>query len=189
MVTAASLFHNLQVGETRHGLSDGTWSLVDALVYGAKAQQKAERSQLVLSTWTAAGADSRQLIALIKSDWLKTIRLMVDCSFQTRQPKVCELVRQIYGDDSIRVWNCHAKFAVFTGGAMDMLLLTSANLNKNKRIENFTVIADSGAASQYLKMVDDLFVMQTSGQGFVDARTGRQHTRKLQGRPTVPPWV
>ena len=91
---------------------------------------------------------------------------MVDRSFQTRQPGYCALARSLFGDDAIRVWSSHAKFAVFSGSGFDVLYLTSANMNQNKRLENHTVVAGVVLPEQYLDMVEELFDIQASGAAF-----------------------
>ena len=119
-------FEGLVEGATVHAISDGTWSLTDGLceILGIVG-----RCDLAVSTWTAAQADLKRAERLLRSREVKSLRLMVDRSFQTRQPGYCALARELFGDDAIRVWSSHAKFAVFSGGRFDVLYLTSANMN------------------------------------------------------------
>ena len=119
-------FEGLVDGSTVHAISDGTWSLTDGLCEILRIVGKRD---LAVSTWTAAQADLKRAERLLRSREVKSLRLMVDRSFQTRQPGYCALARSLFGDDAIRVWSSHAKFAIFSGGSFDVLYLTSANMN------------------------------------------------------------
>ena len=99
-------------------------------------------------------------------------------TFQTRQPGYCALARKLFGDDAIRVWSSHAKLAIFSGGRFDVLYLTSANMNQNKRLENHTVVAGGVLPEQYLDMVEELFDIQASGAAFVPLSSGQKTARR-----------
>lgn len=64
-------------------------------------------------------------------------------------------------------------------GAVPALILTSANLNKNKRLENFSILCDRKLVDQYLDLVDHLFQLQFAGDGFLSSKEGRRDTRAL----------
>ena len=159
-----------------HGISDGSWSLVDAI---REMCHICGPSDVVLSTWTAANANLLDAERMIKSRIIRNFRLCVDRSFQSRQPKYCAAARSIFGDECIRIWSSHAKFCIVMGDNLRILYLTSANLNRNKRLESFTAIANDELVDQYLTMVDQLFVMQKPGEGFEFPAVGRQHTERI----------
>ena len=104
---------------------------------------------------------------MLRAKEVRSFRLLVDRSFQTRTPDYCRLARELFGDGAIRVWSSHAKFCIFSGGKFDVLYLTSANLNANKRLENHTVVAGGEVPAQYLGMVAELFDLQVPGGAFV----------------------
>lgn len=172
------LVKGLKTGEVRHGLSNGSWSLV-TLLY-VLAQECGPKSSLDLAVWTASGADASLLIKLFKLKKLKEIRMCVDRSFKTRQPQACDVLIDCFGIEALRVWSCHAKFAVFYGGVLDVLVMFSANLNKNRRIENFTVWADRRMCKEYIDMIDQLWSTQNPNEGFTDSKSGRRATAKIQ---------
>ena len=130
-------FSGLVEGVTIHAISDGTWSLTDGL---CEILCIVGECDLAVSTWTAAQADLKRAERLLASREIRLLRLMVDRSFQTRQPGYCALARSLFGDDAIRIWSSHAKFAVFSSGKFDGLYLTSANMNQNKRLENHILL-------------------------------------------------
>ena len=103
-----SAFDGLAVGAHIHGLSDGTWSLSDGIseLLGIVGQ-----SDLVIATWTASNADLTKAAGFLRDGRIQTMRLMVDRSFEGRQPRYCETMRALFGDKAIRVWSSHANSA------------------------------------------------------------------------------
>ena len=133
------------------------------------------QSDLVIATWTASNADLTKAAGFLRDGRIQTMRLMVDRSFEGRQPRYCETMRALFGDKAIRVWSSHAKFCIFSGGKFDVLYLTSVNLNANKRLENHTVVAAGEVPAQYLGMVNELFNLQVPGGAF---GTGQKTARR-----------
>lgn len=121
----------------------------------------------VIATWTAAVADMEKV-----EEWLGRSRLLnclwiVDRSFPNRQPRICDLFREKFGDDSIRVFSTHAKFSmIFNDDGWRIVSLTSANLNKNMRVEFFHAADDPVLFEQFDSMVGEVFRAQAPGQGF-----------------------
>jgi len=173
---ARSAMSLLKPGAAFHGLSDGTWSFIDAL---SEILAVAGPSDVLVSTWTAAKADTLRAERLLRSENCRSWRMLVDRSFRTRQPAYCALVRETFGDGAIRVWNCHAKFCMVTGGGVDVLYLTSANLNQNRRIENFSVYAVPEMVAAYRRLVDGMFAAQGPGEGFGDPASCRPVTERV----------
>ena len=159
-----------------HGLTDGTWSMIDAI---RELLRHTGPADLVVSTWTAAGSNIIDAERMLRSQAIRSLRLVVDRSFLTRQPKYCETARRLFGDDAIRVWSSHAKFCLILGNDVKILYLTSANLNKNPRIESFSIFQSDTLCADYLTLVDDLYRMQAPGEGFSEPRSGRWHTEAL----------
>ena len=174
--------NSLAEGQSVHGLTYGNWSLIDAI---DAVIEKVGPSRLVIATWTAARADISHCDRLLNDQRVQDIRFLVDRSFQSRQARYCTLLRDKFGDEAIRVVNSHAKFVIFQGGAFDVLLLTSANLNKNKRIENFSFIGDTAIVENYAALTDAAFCEQAPSLGFDQPKAGRQTTAKLAATTPV----
>ena len=183
-VIPAQLTEGLAPGTVRHGLSDGRWSLMDLLA--RMTPIVGPQSTLVLAIWTASGADASQLHRLLDNGRLANIRMMVDRSFASRQPKACETLVAKWGYESLRIWSSHAKFAVFSGGDLECLLMFSANLNRNRRIENFTIWCDAEMVRQYRAMVEELWARQPAESAFRDPPRGRHDTRDILGDVSKP---
>ena len=173
--SAACALSQIADGRIVAGITDGSWSLISAIQFLA---QKIKPIDIIIATWTANKADVSEARRLADLEGV-AIRFIVDRSFLTRQPEYCMFCREQFGDESIRVWSCHAKFVLFLGGLYDVLLLTSANLNKNRRIENFTAIAGGPIVGQYQALVERVFVEQNPGVGFKDSKEGRRTSDSL----------
>ena len=69
-------------------------------------------ADLMVSTWTAAGADIDYALRLTSDGRVRSIVWIVDSSFPIRQPGYCAAMRERFGDESIRVTENHAKFVL-----------------------------------------------------------------------------
>jgi len=175
--TPRAAFRNLEANTGILGITNGSWDKIDAL---AELLLISGPSKVAISTWTAAGAHIQQAQRMIHSRLITDLRLMVDRSFLSRQPEYCATARLVFGDESIRVWNSHAKFIVLEPrDGPNIVYLTSANLNQNKRIENFQLFCSDRIANEYLALVDRIFDLQSSGEGFRSTTSGRRHTNLL----------
>lgn len=169
-------FAQVQAGWTIHGLSDGKWSLADALI---RLQRAVGKCHLTCATWTAAGADLTQVSAMLaRGDW-DSVRFLLDYSFVTRKQESAQELRQLFGVDCIRLWRGHCKFSILHGGAFDILYLTSANLNKNPRVENFTVYCGGELPGEYLSLVNDIYAAQTGEEVMRNPAKSLQSTLSL----------
>ena len=162
---------DLSEGDSLHGLSDGKWAMIDAIdvMLG-----KLGPSRLDIATWTAAGGSIERAKRLVTDGRVLDCRFIVDRSFAARKPVYCALLRERFGDDSIRVLSAHCKFVVFRGGKHDAVYLTSANLGQNPRIENWSIFWGGEMPSAYGAMVDDVFGVQPPSVGFQRGSVARE---------------
>ena len=77
------------IGQIEHGceifgLNKGQFSLIDIIEHCLNATGPAD---VLISTWTAAGADLGFANALMTSGAIRDLRFVVDFSFPTRQPE------------------------------------------------------------------------------------------------------
>lgn len=135
-------------------LTFGQFSLIDAIV---SIIDQVGPCDVVLSSWTAADAHLGKTAEMVESSEIKKFRMIVDRSFETRQPKYCEHMRRVFGVDCIRQVRSHAKFAVLTNDAFKIVIRTSMNLNENPRLENIEIAENPEFAEFMLKIVDDIF--------------------------------
>ena len=171
-----ALFHGARSGESLHGLTNGSWSSLDATFALLDLTGPAH---LTVATWTAGTADLSQVAQAMAEREFLSVRMLLDRSFPTRQPKYCAQMRSLFGEHAIRLWDCHAKFTILQGEMMDVLYLTSANLNRNRRLENFSVFFDGPLPREYLGLCRELWEAQGDGSAFDIPSRARRDTRGL----------
>lgn len=118
------------------GFTKGQFSLMELLVALLGITGPAD---VAISVWTAADADLRDAYSFIESGKINRLRLLIDRSFETRQPDYCGTVRELFGDDSVRVASTHAKMATICNEKWNLAIRTSMNLNRNRRWEQFEI--------------------------------------------------
>lgn len=121
------------------GFTRGQFSLIELIEAVLSHTGPAE---LVLSTWTAANADLRDLFKFLASGKVTRARFLLDLTFQRRQPAVAQAIRDQFGFDSIRIAKNHAKFFLIKNESWRVTCKTSMNLNFNPRFEDFDLSND-----------------------------------------------
>jgi len=154
------------IGDLRPGmevfiLTFGQFSLIDAV---AALLRKTGPAEVVLSTWTAGNTDLTTAAKLLEDAKVTSFRMLVDRSFLTRQPGYCRRMLELFGEDCIRTWRAHAKFAVIRNETWNLAVRTSMNLNTNPRIENLEVSDDPGLAGFLADICDEHFKEQAPGE-------------------------
>ena len=150
-------------GREVFGFNQGTFSLIDlidaVLDYTGPAK-------CTIATWPAAKSDMESVAHWAEANRLTGARWMVDRSFLNRQPGLCGQLRSVFGDNCIRVARCHAKFVTLSNDEWTITLLTSMNLNKNARIENYFLSDCPILHAEYSALIDRVFDCQDDGAGF-----------------------
>jgi hypothetical protein len=144
-----------------YSLVSGQFSLIDVIGHVLGCTGPAD---LVLSTWTAAGADLEIAYGLMTDGRIRRVRFIVDFSFPSRQPAYCGALRERFGDAAIIVTKNHAKFVLVTNDDWKVVVRTSMNLNLNRRLENIEISEDPGLAAFLLDVVDRLFLSEAPGE-------------------------
>lgn len=142
-------------------LTFGQFSLIDALVVILDQTGPAD---VAISTWTAADADLQRSAELIESCQITKFRMIVDRSFETRQPGYSHHLRTLFGPDCIRAIRTHAKFMLVRSASHDVVVRTSMNLNENPRLENIEISESREFAEHFQQIVDELFDEVEAGE-------------------------
>lgn len=162
---ASQAVGSIEPGCNIFGVNKGKFSLVDIITHVLEQTGPAD---VVLSTWTAANADMAFAYKLMTDGAIKSLRMIVDFSFPTRQAPYCAAMRERFGDDAIRVTKTHAKFVTIRNDKWNIVIRSSMNLNENRRLETFE-ISDSLPMAEFLEqLIAELFSTQAAGQGFTD---------------------
>jgi hypothetical protein len=159
-------------------LTFGQFSLVDALVH---ILQQTGPARVDLSTWTAADAHLQKTADLITSAHITRFRMVIDRSFEGRQPGYCQNMRRKFGMDCIRSVRTHAKFFLVRNERWTVVARTSMNLNENPRLENIEISTDDRFGDFMESVVDEIF-------SEVDAGVNRSKELKLESLEQASPY-
>lgn len=135
-------------------LTYGQFSLIDAL---CSILDQTGPADVTISTWTAADAHLERSADLLASAQIRSFRMIVDRSFESRQPKYCYHMRKLFGTECIRAIPTHAKFMLIRSDTHDISVRTSMNLNENPRLENIEISENHKLAEFFQTVADDVF--------------------------------
>lgn len=141
-------------------LTFGQFSIMDAV---EAILDTTGPSDVAISTWTAAAADLSRTAQHLRDERIRSLRMVVDRSFLTRQPDYAKLCIELFGPDAIRTTRVHAKFVLIRNAEWAVTIRTSMNLNDNPRLEYLQVCDDSELCEWYTQIVDELFAQESPG--------------------------
>jgi len=135
-------------------LTFGQFSLIDAL---AVILDQTGPAHVSISTWTAADAHLERSKELLSSLHVLSFRMIVDRSFESRQPGYYYHMIKLFGADCIRAIRTHAKFMIIQNDKFNIVVRTSMNLNENPRLENIEISENKLFADFMHEIVDAVF--------------------------------
>ena len=148
--SAAESIGNIEKGMELFGLTRGQYSFISIIEH---LLNQTGPANVVISTWTAAGAELEAAKDFLKSKQIKSLRFLVDQSFPTRQPDYCKVLFKTFGKECIRMTRSHCKFALIMNDEWNLVIRTSMNLNENRRIENFEISEDKDFAGFFVGLI------------------------------------
>lgn len=117
-------------------LSKGAVSLAECVGYVLETTGPAD---LTLATWTIGAREITTFRDLVAGGSVRRLQLLVDASFVQRQPAYTASLRASFGPDCVRLVTSHLKVALLVNARWAVVVLSSANLNRNSRLEFFQV--------------------------------------------------
>lgn len=130
------------------GLTKGQFSIINVI---ETVIEQTGPSDVVISTWTAAGAEIKKAEDFLNNGFINKLHFIVDRSFETRKKTYYDMLIKKFGD-IVSVTNTHAKFILISNDEWKISIRTSMNLNENKRLENFE-ISDCEKLFEYLSKI------------------------------------
>lgn len=137
--TAKDFLGQMTPGFYITGFTMGQFSLIDILK--AVIEQTGPVS-VAMSTWTVAKADCSELLLMLRNGSFKSFRLLIDSTFQKRQPSITAEIRKQFGAESIVITRNHAKLLLIKNDIYSIYGETSMNLNFNPRMETISLRDD-----------------------------------------------
>ena len=158
-------------------LTFGQFSIMDAVEAVLDLTGPAD---ITISTWTAAAADLTRTAQHLRDARMRSLRMVVDRSFLTRQPAYAATCLELFGEAAIRTTRVHAKFVLVHNDDWQITMRTSMNLNENPRLEYLQICDDAELCAWYSQIVDEIFTEEPPGL------QGARGTPELNAMRTIP---
>jgi hypothetical protein len=102
---------------------------------------------VLVATWTGSPTEFGKLRQAIDRGLISSLRLLVDFSFPRRHPAYAADLRSRFGPGVVALTVCHAKLMILRNATWNLVVRSSANLNRNSRTEYHEVSDDPGLAT------------------------------------------
>lgn len=124
------LFGQLQLNKCLHFQTNSSFSTHNLLEY---CLRQTGPSKVFLTTYSISEDPARVLLSLKQEGLITELNAIFSDRMKTNNAKAFQLVQRF--TDNYKLLPCHAKTFVLVGGLFPVSVITSANMNKNKRIE------------------------------------------------------
>ncbi len=144
---------DIKKGMRRFGLTAGQFSMSDLIQYILNQTGPAD---LFISTWAASSDGLKKTFEFLNNGMLRNIKFMIDTGAKQYRDNQFGALLEKFGD-CIRTTRIHAKFFVIRNEKWNIVVRTSANLNRNLRLENFEIDENKDFADFFQKFFDEAF--------------------------------
>jgi hypothetical protein len=152
-LSVSDLAGRLEKGMSRFCFTAGQYSFSDVIQYVLSETGPAD---LYLSTWAASSDGIKRAFEFLQNGKIRTIKFMIDTGAkQYRDAQFGALIDRF--GDCLRTTRIHAKFCVIRNERWDVVIRTSANLNKNLRLESFEIDENQEFADFFQRFFDEAF--------------------------------
>jgi hypothetical protein len=153
-ITPREMFPNFKKGYSAFGMNNGSFSFGDIIEY---VLSKTGPAHALISTWVASQAATTKVCQFLNDNRFLSVRFLVDRMFSESRKPVYDYIVENFGLDAIRTSRCHTKFCVLYNDDWSVVIETSANLNKNLRLEGFRITESEDFCGFFRDMFDDFF--------------------------------
>ncbi len=133
---------------------------------------------LDIITWAIGNETIDKLSALKNAGKIKRLRLIIDYSVYSMHPEYCTKIRQVFGDESIRVTKNHAKVLILRNDEWNLSVRSSMNLNVNRRLEYFEISDDKELANFFQEFFEEWWRTRSTGASW--EYEGKYHGDELK---------
>lgn len=161
--SATRAIGTLKPGCEIYGFTKGQFSCIDVIRHCLACTGPAD---VFIATWNINTSDIQSVYNFLGDGRIRSIRFLVDYSFQSRKPAFCQELVDAFGYDTIRVSMIHAKYILVTNDDWNFVIRTSMNLNFSPRYENFEISDSKEFAEFQQRIVDEIWNSQDAAEGF-----------------------
>ncbi|MCK4518064.1 hypothetical protein KAT92_04765 [Candidatus Babeliales bacterium] len=152
-VSVDKIVGNIEHGMSRFGFTAGQFSLSTLIEY---ILDQIGPSELYLSTWAASKDGLKKSFEFLRHNKITGIKFMIDTGAKQYRDESFGALLDKFGD-CIRTTRIHAKFCVIKNENFNIVIRTSANLNRNTRLECFEIDENKDFADYFVAFFDEAF--------------------------------
>lgn len=184
--TPRDIFPGFGKGYSTFGMNNGSFSFADVIEYILNHTGPAHA---LLSSWVASRAAGEKVIDLMNNRRLLSAKFLVDKMVMETRGNFYELIVRRFGVDAIRTSLVHAKFCVLRNNDWSVVIETSANLNRNRRLESFRITENERFCLFFEEIFDNFFnvISPKENGSLASARKINQVPDILEKSPQVTP--
>ena len=156
-------FPSLEKNMSEFVFSNGSFSLIDLIDYILK---KTGKAKIDVSTWVASYASINHIIDFLEDQRINEFRFLMDSGFKNTRRELYDHIDKFF-PNSIALTRTHSKFTIIHNDEYNFVIETSANLNKNNRLENFRVTEDKTYCDFFRGVFNDIYSKSINQKGFV----------------------
>lgn len=160
---AADAIPRIYEGMSQFWLTSGSFSTVDLLGHLLSLTGPA---YLDCASWCGSYGTMRAVYEFLSDKRLLGFRMLMDGGFENVRSGFCEWVSKNIGDVIVLAPN-HAKFCALYNEKWSIVIETSANLTKSKRLEQYRVTDDPEFCKWIAGYFDKLFELRDKKGGIL----------------------
>jgi len=141
-------------GQTEFFITDGKFSVIDLIELAVKNLESHPNLQMV--SWTAGMSSVERLIHLTEARGLKA-RFVFDRVLPSVKKNSFLRLGEIYGAENLRLVRTHLKLYAVYDFHNFYMIESSANFNRNRRLEFFRVTESNRLVSDFSNFVERIF--------------------------------
>lgn len=130
--------------------SDGTWSLYELIDY---ILDLVPPSHVTLTSFSMSEDSLRHLLFLKEEGKILSLSGLFDPSLRKTKTPLLYFALEVF--DRLRLLPNHSKIVVFDNPKKPIMLMSSANLGRNKRMEAGVIDSDKNVCAFFIKQLND----------------------------------
>ena len=182
IVTPQEMFPGFQKGYSAFGMNNGSFSFGDVITH---VLEQIGPAHALISTWIASQAATTKVCHFMEDNRFLSVKFLVDRMFSESRKPVYDYIVKNFGLDAIRTSRNHAKFCILYNDDYSVVIETSANLNKNTRLETFRITEDDQFCLFFRNIFDEFFniISPSENTKLSSAQKSGNITEKSYGHP------
>jgi hypothetical protein len=180
------VFPGFRKGCSMFAFNAGNFSFIDVIKY---IINETGPCHAFISAWVGGAASIKKVLRFLRNDRFLSVRFLFDRILPNTRPDDFGFLVENFGIESVRILRTHAKFCVLWNSEWYVVIETSANLNKNLRLEFFRITEDEKFCGFFMDFMENVFrlIPPPSASAKLAQKVGTRTWRPIPGNiPSTP---